>query len=1051
MKLNPKLETRLATPERSAGGNPKEIRNPQSEEWLARGVVLLALLLLNAPTDCLAIGQTSYVELTSRPGSFCVASNGMVRAAIYADTGDWAGVVRVADDLAADFQRITGNRPKVLTDEKQLPANVIIVGTVGKSRLLDQLIRDGKVDVSEIRGKWESFLIQVVRKPLPGVESALVIAGSDKRGAIYGVYDLSEQMGVSPWYWWADVTPEHKEALFVKAGRYVQGPPSVRYRGIFLNDEAPDLTNWIREKYGNVKSADGKEIPGDPANYGRGFYTNLFELILRIRGNYLWPAMWNNAFNEDDPENPRLADEYGVVMGNSHQEPMLRAQKEWDRRYQREHGSWNYAKHPELVENFWREGIKRNKDFESIITIGLRGANDTPMAPGGPEANRALLEKIVDVQRKMIVDEINPDVTKVPQLWCLYKEVLDFYNAGMRAPDDVTLLWAEDNWGNVRRLPTAEERKRDGGAGIYYHFDYHGGPRSYEWGVNTSPIAKVWEQMSLAKQYGADRIWIVNVGSFKGYEFPMEYWMALGWNTERWTHENISEYTRLWAEREFGANHARDIADVVSKFTRFNGRCKPELLDANTYSLLHYREAERVVDDYRAVAAKAEEIFNQMPPAKRDAFYQLVLYPAKACAGLHEMYFAAARNKLYAAQRRASANDFADQTRRLFQEQTNMAYHYNNVLANGKWRHFMDQTYIGYTSWNPPRQNNLRAVGLVELESPEQAEMGVAVEGAEHAWPGADGEPVLPKFDAFHQQRHYIEVFNKGKTPFEFIATATEPWILLEAGGSRFTAAKTSSRSTDGVAVERDPPNVVEKDRRLWVSVDWDKAPKGLASGTVKLSGAGTNGSVVVKVEAFNPTEVTRESLRGFVEGGGVVSIEPEHYTRKTDAGLHRWIRIEDYGRTLSGMRAESPPHAASLAPGKDSPCLEYQTYLFTTGAVEVVAITSPTLNFVPGRGLSVAVSFDDLPAQTVNIVSAETNARDSNRSWEESVKANARYARAKFNITKPGYHTLKYWMVDPAVVLQKVVINTGGLKPSYLGPPESYSVSANSDKRAAQ
>jgi hypothetical protein len=978
---------------------------------------VIAILLVSRH-ESLALGQTRYVEDRPIPGGFSLVQGG-VAALLRVDPTDYPGVLRAVNDLQADVARVSGTKPTVVQTDSALGPNAILIGTIGKSALIDRLIRDGKINVSSISGQWESFLIQVVPQPLPGVANALVIAGSDKRGTIYGIYDLSEQIGVSPWYWWADVTPDHKDTLFVKPGRYVQGTPSVKYRGIFLNDEAPDLTNWIREKYGNVEGLNGV------ANYGRGFYTNLFELILRIRGNYLWPAMWNNAFNEDDPENPRLADEYGIVMGNSHQEPMLRAQKEWDRRYQRQYGSWNYARNPDVLENFWREGIRRNKNFESIITIGLRGANDTPMAPGGPEANRSLLEKIVEVQRKMITEEVNPDITKVPQLWCLYKEVLDFYKAGMRAPDDVTLLWAEDNWGNVRRLPTAEERSRSGGAGIYYHFDYHGGPRSYEWGVNTSPIAKVWDQMSLSKQYGADRIWIVNVGSFKGYEFPMEYFMSLGWNANRWTHENINEYTRLWAEREFGTALAAEIAEVLSKFTKYNGRRKPELLDARTYNVINYREAERVVEDYNAVAAKAEELFNKLPEAKRDAFYQLVLFPAKACAGLHEMYVAAAMNELYAGQGRASANDFADETRRLFQTQTNLTHHFNNVIAGGKWKHFMDQTYIGYTSWNPPPQNSLRAVRLVTREVPAAAEMGVAVEGSAKAWPGAEGEAALPQFDVFQQQRHFIEIFNKGKTPFEFTAGASDSWIKLnESKGN------------------------VEKDRRLWVSVDWDKAPKGMASGTIKLTGAGTNGSVTVKVEAFNPTEVTRASLRGFVEGGGVVSIEPEHYSRKTEAGPNRWIRIEDYGRTLSGMRAEAPPHASSLAPGKDSPCLEYQTYLFSTGAVEVVAITSPTLNFVPGRGLRLAVSFDDQPPQIVDVVPATANAGDSNRSWEESVRVNARYARSTVTIEKPGYHTLKFWMVDPAVVLQKIVINTGGLKPSYLGPPESYRNSATLSSR---
>ncbi len=407
---------------------------------------------------------------------------------------------------------------------------------------------------SAASGSRSSFRWSPAR--FPGVSQALVIAGSDKRGTIFGIYDLSEQIGVSPWYWWADVPAVHRDALFVKPGSYVQGPPAVKYRGIFLNDEAPDLTNWVREKFGTIPPQADPPIPPDVANYNREFYARIFEVILRLKGNYLWPAMWNNAFNEDDPKNARLADEYGIVMGNSHQEPMLRAQKEWDRRYKKTLGSWNYYKHPDVLQNFWREGIRRNKDYESIITIGLRGANDTPMIPGGTvPQSMALLEEIVGVQRKMIAEEINPDVTRVPQLWCLYKEVQEYYKAGLRVPDDVTLLWADDNWGNIRRLPTEAERKRSGGAGIYYHFDYVGGPRNYKW-VNTNPIAKVWEQMTLAKEYGADRIWIVNVGHFKGVEFPIEYFMHLGWNTGRWTNRNIGEYTRLWAEREFGAKYA---------------------------------------------------------------------------------------------------------------------------------------------------------------------------------------------------------------------------------------------------------------------------------------------------------------------------------------------------------------------------------------------------------------------------------------------------------------------------------------------------------------
>ena len=965
-----------------------------------------------APSAGFAIGQKDLVGFTPEPDSFPLVA-AKTAANILVDANDWPGVLRTAGDLAADIRRVSGLTANVSSGKRISGATVVIIGTVGKSEIIDRLVRDGKISVSEIAGQWESFFIQTVPQPFPGVENALVICGSDKRGTIYGLYELSEQIGVSPWYYWADVPPVHHDGLFVKAGTFVQGPPSVKYRGIFLNDEAPDLSNWIAEKYGTVATGTNPPVPPGVANYNRAFYTNLFEVILRCRGNYLWPAMWNNAFNEDDTNNPALADEYGIVMGNSHQEPMLRAQKEWDRRFLKTLGTWNYAKHPDVMETFWRAGVARNKNYERLITLGLRGANDTEMAPGGPEANRTLLEKIVEVQRKIISEEVNPDVTKVPQLWCLYKEVLDFYNAGMRAPDDVTLLWAEDNWGNVRRLPTAEERKRSGGAGVYYHFDYHGGPRNYQW-LNTSPLPKIWDQMSLAKQYGADRIWIVNVGHFKGYELPMEFFLNLGWNSERWTNDNLDEFTKLWAAREFGNEFAADIADILAKYAKYNARRKPEMLAPDTFSLVNYAEAETVVNDFKTIADRAEKIYQKLPADRRDAFYQMVLFPTKASALVNELYLAAGKNALFARQGRASANDFAAETRALFQADTNLMAYYNLTFAGGKWNHFMDQTHLGYTTWQDPPHNSLRAIKLTETEVPDAAAPGVAVEGSEAAWPNTNGEAVLPQFDAFNQQRHFLEVFNRGKTNLEFTAVASAPWIVLS-----------------------ESKGVVEHDKRIWVSIDWRQAPKGTASGVVKIFN--DTDTVVVKVNAFNPTEPTRETINGFVEGEGFVSIEPEHFTKKIDAAENRWLKIPDYGRTLSGMRATQPVDAPSATPGKDSPCLEYRMQLFSTGAVGVVTITSPTLNFVAGRGLRVAVSFDDEAPQVITLVPENFKAQNGNRDWEKIVGDNARSVRSTHTITKAGAHTLKFWMIDPGVVLQKIVVDCGGVQPSYLGPPESF------------
>jgi hypothetical protein len=583
----------------------------------------------------------------------------------------------------------------------------------------------------------------------------------------------------------------------------------------------------------------------------------------------------------------------------------------------------------------------------------------------------------------------------------------------MRVPDDVTLLWAEDNWGNVRRLPTAEERKRSGGAGIYYHFDYHGGPRSYQW-INTNPVPKIWDQMSLSKQYGADRIWIVNVGHFKGYEFPMEYFLDLAWNTGRLTSENINDYTRHWAAREFGEEFADEIADIVTLYTKYNGRRKPELLSPFTYSLVNYNEGEKVVADFKAITSKSEDIYQKLPAERRDAFYQLVLFPVKASAIVNELYLAAGKNDLYSRQERASTNDMANQVSLLFQTDTSLMGYFNRTFANGKWSHFMDQSHLGYTSWADPPSNSLKAIKLKQVEVLPEAEMGVSIEGSEAVWPSDTSSLVLPEFDVFNCQTHYIEVFNKGSGTFDFTASPDKPWINVSRTKGSFN-----------------------KDERLLITIDWTNLPEGRNRGNIKITGTGKD--VNVGITAFKPEEITAEDLKGFIEGEGVVSIEAEHFTKNISAPEARWMKIEDYGHTLSAMRATAPADYPPATPGKNSPCLEYQIYLFSTGTFDVTTIFAPTLNFIRGRGLHYAISFDDHPPQIVTLVPEDYDARNGNTDWEKTVSDNARLSKSSHTIQSPGYHTLKIWLVDPGLVLQKIILNTGGLRPSYLGPPESY------------
>ncbi|MGH7952460.1 MAG: glycosyl hydrolase 115 family protein, partial [Limisphaerales bacterium] len=897
---------------------------------------LLALCFFIFARDGFALGQIQYVENVPGQNSFPIVQQS-VAATLCVDTNDFDGVVRAATDLQSDIRRVTSLTPKMVHGENP-GTNAIIIGTIGKSKIIDELIREKKIDVSQIAGKWESFFLQVVRKPFPGIENALIICGSDKRGTIYGIYDLSEEIGVSPWYWWADVPVQHKDSLFVKAGKFVQGPPAVKYRGIFLNDEWPCLGGWATEKFGGLNHS---------------FYTNVFELLLRLKANYLWPAMWNNCFNEDDPLNPKLADEYGIVMGTSHVEPMMRADKEWSRLGYTAR-QWNYAAQPELLDKFWREGIERNNHYESIVTVGMRGKTDSPMAGVGNLAgNISLLEKIVADQRNILSEILHTNADDVPQDWAIYKEVQNYYDHGARVPDDVTLLWSDDNWGNLRRLPTPDERRRSGGAGIYYHFDYVGDPRNYKW-INTVQIEKTWEQMNLAYHYGANRIWIVNVGDLKPLEFPMEFFLTFAWNPTNWPPKKISEFTRLWARREFGPKFAPQIADIVSEYTKYNARRKPELLAPNTFSLVNYQEADNVLADWKAIADEAEGIDRKLPANERDAFFELVLYPTKASEIVNALYVAAAKNRLYAAQGRASANDFAAQVKKLFQADADLSGYYNHVLAGGKWDHMMDQTHIGYTRWQEPPSNNMPAI--VEIKIPDKAKMGVAIEGSTNVWPGNSSEGVLPDFDKFNRSAHYIDVFNKGKMPFEFSAMASALWIQLS-----------SKRGT------------IEKEKRLWVSIDWKNAPRNSTNGFVKIS-SGTN-SVFVQMHLFNPNEPSRKSVNGFVETDGYVSIEAEHFTKKVDSDSAHWEKIPNLGRTLSAMTI-FPATAASVTPPENSPRLEYKMYLFQPKKVDVEAILSPTLNFVPGRGLRFAISFDDQPPRIFDAL-----AHNSHRDWQTAVE----------------------------------------------------------------
>jgi hypothetical protein len=946
-------------------------------------LLTLATLLTAFVCGRAALGVViqSYVSTQSADGRFALVDGGNA-SPLVVSSEDFAGVTRVASHLKADIERVAGIAPDIIMDKAPANGACVLIGTLGKSPIVDELVAAQKLNVGDIVDRWDTFVVQVVENPLPGIDRALVIAGSNKRGTIYGMYDLAAQIGVSPWYWWADVPVRKQPALYILPGRHTPGEPAVRYRGIFINDEAPALAGWAHEKFGGCNHK---------------FYEKVYELILRLKGNYLWPAMWGRAIYDDDPESPRLADELGVIIGTTHHEPMMRAHVEWERYGS---GPWNYEKNEEKLRDFWREGIRRMGAYESIISIGMRGDGDMPMTE---KANITLLERIVADQRKIIRGVTGKDSAEVPQLWALYKEVQEYYDKGMRVPDDVTLLLCDDNWGNLRKLPRPGDKPRAGGYGIYYHYDYVGGPRNYKW-LNTNQIERVWEQMHLAYEHGVDRIWIVNVGDIKPMEFPIEFFLDYAWNPSLWPAERLPEYTRRWAAAQFGDEHAAEIADILSTYTKYNARRKPELLTPDTYSLVNYREAETVVSDYNALAATAERIGKALPSETQDAYFQLVLFPVKACANLNELYVSVGQNRLYAKQGRATTNALAGHVRELFATDAELTRHYNEVMAGGKWNHMMDQTHIGYTNWQEPPRNNVPEV--VELSLPEEANLGVAIEGSENAWPGDKTEPILPAFTPHGQQSFYVGVFNRGTQSFDFTAESPEPWLVLTPSRGR-----------------------VDAQQRIEASVDWQQAPRGMHRVPITISGP-KGEQVVVHAVIENAAADDLSQSDNVVQSSGYISIEAEHFRRKVDAPPIRWQRIPNLGRTLSAM-TPFPSTAKPRTPGGDSPRLEYRVHLSKGGPIEVRAYLSPSLNFYNTEGLRYAISFDDQPPQIVNIHSGETL-----QVWEKWVANNINETATDHTIAEAGEHTLKFWMVDPGVVLQKLVVTSAELRSSYLGPP---------------
>ncbi|MEK5445337.1 glycosyl hydrolase 115 family protein [Paenibacillus sp. FSL R7-0331] len=925
---------------------------------------------------------------------------------------DYDGLRRVADSFAADIELVTGTRPEIVTEPGQLGSTAIVIGTIGSSGLIDEWAAAGKLDVPAISGKRECYSIQRIGHPCDGVEQALVIAGSDKRGTIYGVYAVSELMGVSPWVYFADVMPERRALLDLPDHKLnvISKEPSVKYRGIFLNDDWPSLGSWVTGAFGDFNEA---------------FYEKVFELILRLKGNYLWPAMWSAEFSVNGKRHPlanaELAREYGIIIGTSHHEPLFRAGSEWQKVY-KDYGTsnlWDFARNREAITAFWEDGIKRNKEYPNLITLGMRGESDSELE-GSDHYNIELLKDIILTQKELLKCY---GLEQAPQVLAVYKEVEKYWYgtaevAGLKdweVLNDVTILLSDDNFGNLRKIPSGLEQQRSAGWGMYYHLDYHGGPHSYEW-VNTTPLEKVWEQMSMAYDYGIRDVWIVNVGDLKPMELPISYFLDLAYDFGAWgtgAPNKTAEYTEQWVRQQFG--HAADeaavsgIAGVLADYTRMNGRRKPEIIRPETFSPVHYNEAQQVLKQAGKLVETAEYYRSRIPEQLQAAYFQLVYFPAAASANVLQMQVYTRLSKLYAERGSVLANTYAELTAAAIERDKQLEQAYNNDLSGGKWRGMMSSAHVGYVNWDAAGWSYPQAASVIPVKGPL---MIVDVQGTEQGY--TSGTAALPAFTNLHKESYSVTVSSGGDTGFAYEAAGSADWIRLERSGGWTDTGES-----------------------ITVSVDWEKV-QGSCSGNIVISGAGGTVTVCAEVDWSSLSELPPVT---FIEAHNVVSIEAEHTLNHCAADGVEWTTISHYGRTLSSVKMY--PDTVSFSEPEQAPYLEYRLLIKRDGEYSLTAYIAPTNHLSPVSGLKYAAGFDGgEPIVADALPPGYEGGNHSNEPWCRAVMNNIHVSSTSHTLTK-GVHTLRFYGLDAGLVLQKLVLSAGPLPYSYLGPEESYLTSA--------
>ncbi|PCG90667.1 Hypothetical protein PENO1_098070 [Penicillium occitanis (nom. inval.)] len=920
---------------------------------------------------------------------------------ILVDPNDYEGIHIASSNLALDLEKVTGHKSTVLTsiDDVSTPAcGVILVGSIEKCRYFSALSTN---ILETLEGKWEHFTTSVCPSPWAWAEKL--------------------------WYWWADVEIQHREQVYALPVTVQYGGPSIKYRGIFINDEAPALRDWVHEKFGSFNS---------------DFYEKVYELLLRLKANLLWPAMWSGfpepgqTFFTDDPLNHSIADKYGIVISTSHHEPMQRAMGEWR---SNPIGEWNWDTNKPVIKKYFEKGIKRAEGFESAITLGMRGASDGVIEAVDPKAT---LRDVIATQRGIIEDCYGESQPR--QIMVLYKEVLEYYEDGLEIPNDVTLVFPDDNFGNIRRLPSEKELARKGGSGIYYHLEYVGYPRSYKW-TNTNTYGKIYEQLRSAYDGGASQLWMINVGDIKPLEVPLTFAMSLAWNIDSYNHTTIPDFLQDFSQHAFGAERAPEIGKLLLDHDRLIALRRHEHIDSTTFSLLNYREAELIMEQYHNLERRATTLNEAIPQSSKAAFFQLVLYPIKSSRIFLDLHTTLSKNQMYARQRRNTANKLAYRVLDLFESDWSLAEEYHNSpLFGDKWNHIMKQPHYGFSApelgdYHTPSRDMISGLCFVQRRqnsSPIAGQMGVVVEGHEGVLPGLVNEEcclmqpsrggrvmgvTLPILCPYGTQGRWFEVYAQGAQRVEWSVTAPETWV-------RFS-------KVSGVLA----PGEVECER-VEATIDWSAVPRGF-EGVVHIdvrSQAGYFEQVHLPIANMRPPD----NFSGFVESDGCIAIGAGAVPL-SDQQTPFYQHLPYLGRTASG--------GVSLlaAPLEDMevPYLEYPVYLFSSVTEVTIHLTfTMVLDTHPHDPLAYDIHFDgNLSQSGLRLIEPAESQGDLPQGWPSAVQDGVWTRQHTFAVTGAGPHMVKYRPLKRGLILEKVTIDAGGLRESYLGPPASTYVPGSS------